>query len=89
MKRLLLLPALLLCSCATVVKYDNGVELARSNTDFESMDVESKTAHQSLSVHIRGHQPGKTIRASGSVVGTSEAGLVALLMAWLSHGVVR
>jgi hypothetical protein len=86
---LALTAALLLSSCATVLKYDNGTEALRTNTDFESLDLDSKTPHQALALHIRGHKPSTTIRASGSVTGTVASGLAAIIMAWLSKGVVK
>ncbi len=89
MKLLRLLPLLLLCSCSTIVKYENGQEVLRTNTDFDSLDIDSKTPRQSISVHIRGHHPSTTIRAGGSVAGTAGSSITAMFLAWLSHGAVH
>ncbi len=82
MKRLFLLPALLLCSCGTMA---SGTRVdVRSNCAY--LEWHGGTKPSLIMTNV---DNGTPTRASGALIGTTGASLTALLMAWLSHGVVR
>lgn len=71
------LALVLLCSgCATEVRSRNGVVLLRVAPDVAILDFASIGGGESVTLHMQGHAPSKTIRAAGSVVGTAGSAIV-------------
>lgn len=85
MKLLPLIAALALTGCATTVRAPNGVVILHTSSNFSRLHFRQGDT----SLTIEQHDPAKTIRAGGSVVGTASTGLTAALMAWFSGVAVK
>lgn len=89
MKLLLLILCLSLGACGTTVKSRNGVTLLSHSSDSTRLAYTYSGGGERITLDIEGHQPSKTIRAGGSVVGTLGSAVMGSIMAMKTGGVVR
>lgn len=73
--------ALLLTGCSTTVRSRNGVVLLSTSSDIGRLHFASTGGGESVVLDMDLHAPSKTIRAGGSVVGTTGSAIVGAAMA--------
>lgn len=82
-RKLLLLLCLPLCACGTTVKSRNGTTLLRHSADSRRIAYTYSGGGERITLDIDDHEPSKTIRAGGSVIGTAGSAITGVAASML------
>lgn len=73
--------------CVTKVNSRNGKNLFSLPSDVRTVHYAYHGGGETISLDMTDHKPSTTIRAYGSIVGTTSTGLAGIIAAWFAKGV--